>query len=133
MSPIAATRAEMGVLGAIIIDPEAISAVAAIVEPADFGQPRLRLVYEAALGLHARGIAPDYVTLCGELETRGTMAAVGGDHVLTGLINYCPTSLHAEHYARVVAESGAEAAARRRDAVLATYAFPQPGVGGVVD
>jgi replicative DNA helicase len=120
VSPPAAARAEMAVLGAILIDPEAVATVAGIVAPQDFLGPRLRLIYEAALACHARGVPPDYVTLCTELETRGTMATVGGDWVVTSLINRCPTSLYAEHYARCVAE----AAAHRRATALAPPGTP---------
>lgn len=121
MSGVAASvRAEMALLGAVIIDPEAVGAVAGIVAPADFGAERLRLVYEAMLALHQRRVLPDYVALCTELEALGTMRVVGGDWVLTRLINQCPTSLYADHYARLVAEAGA---ARRRTAL------PEPAAG----
>lgn len=103
MSVPPATRAEMAVLGSIIIDPEAIGPVAAIVGPDAFTRPRLRLIYEAALAIHRRGESPDYVALCCELEVRGTLSAVGGDAALTRLVNECPSSLDAEHYAARVA------------------------------
>lgn len=125
----AARRAEMAVLGALIIDPEAIGLVAGLVRPDDFVSRRLRLVYEAALALHGRGIQPDYATLCDELDARGTMAAVGGIGMVTGLINRCPTSLHAAHYARLIAEAGE----RRRAGAAGGYALPRPGTWGVVE
>ena len=104
------SRAEMAVLGAVLIDPESIDAVARLIRPDDFEHRSLRTVYETALALVARGVRPDYVALCDELERTGRMATVGGDWVLTRLINECPSSLYAEQYARQVAE----ASARRR-------------------
>lgn len=119
-----AHRTEAALLGSLIIDPERVGAIAEIVRPEDFVSRRLRLVYEAQLACHARRVPPDYVLLCAELEDRGTMAEVGGDGLLTALINYSPTALHAEHYARAVAAAGQ---ARR-----VGYRVPVGG-GGVVE
>lgn len=113
MSTPADQRAQMAVLGSILIDPEAMEKVAAIVRPEDFAHRRLRLIYEAMLAIHLRGEPADYVMVCCELEARGTVDEVGVGN-LTGLINCSPTSLHVEHYARLVARlarRGAPAAA----------------------
>lgn len=109
----ARTRAEMALLGAVLIDPDCIETVAPLVAPAAFGQPRLRLIYEAMLAIHARGERADYVAVLTELEDRGTFASVGLGWV-THLVNECPCSLYAEHYARLV-----QRGARRRDDPLA--------------
>lgn len=112
MSTPADAQAQMAVLGSILIDPEAMERVVAIVRPEDFRAGPLRLAYEAMLAVHLRGEPPDYVTVCCELEARGTLGEVGAGH-LTGFVNWSPTSLHVEHYARLVARlarRGADAA-----------------------
>ncbi|MDI7276987.1 MAG: replicative DNA helicase, partial [Anaerolineae bacterium] len=51
----------------------------------------------------------DFLTLCNSLEQRGELEAVGGPAYITSLIGAVPTSIHVEHYARIV-----ELAALRR-------------------
>ena len=103
-------RAEIGLIGSLLLDPDAADQVAPVVAAEDFASARWREVYAAMTALRRRGIAVDYVTVCDELEARGTLASVQ-DFNLTAAINCCPCSVHAPHYARTVAE----AAARRRD------------------
>lgn len=100
--PPANTEAEEAVLGALLIDPDAILRIATFLQPDDFYVPRHRMVFEAILQLHERREPADLVTLTDELERRGQLSAVGGAPYLTGLINATPTSIHAEYYARIV-------------------------------
>lgn len=100
-------RAEIGLIGCLLIDPEVVDQVGAVVAAEDFASARWREVYAAMLALRRRGIAVDYVTVCDELEARGTLDQVK-DYNLTAAINCCPTSLHALSYARTVARAAAE-------------------------
>jgi replicative DNA helicase len=100
--PPANAEAEEAVLGALLIDPDAILRIATFLQPDDFYVPRHRMVFEAVLHLHERREPADLVTLTDELERRGQLSAVGGAPYLTGLINATPTSIHAEYYARIV-------------------------------
>ncbi len=104
------SEAEEAVLGALLIDPDAIFKVAAYLTPADFYIERNGWVYEAVLALHDRREAVDFVTLCDELERQGRLEEVGGAAYITKLINTVPTSIHVEYYGRVVER----AAIRRR-------------------
>lgn len=101
--------AAAALLGALLIDPEAVGAVRVVVSPDDFPTPSGRDVYAAVLALDDRGVAVDFVTVAEELERRGTLERVGRGNLIA-LVNRCPSSLHAAHYARLVAE----AADRRR-------------------
>lgn len=104
-------RAEIGLIGCLLIDPAVVDAVAGTVAVEDFASARWREVYAAMRALRSRGIDVDYVTVCDELEARGTLGSVK-DYNLTASINCCPTSLHALSYARVVARAAAERRAR---------------------
>ena len=105
-------RAERAVLGACLIDPDAINHVADVARIAvsDFaprknGAPsRAQRVYAAMLALHDRGVVVDYLTVCGELQRQGALNAVGHWY-LTSLINWCPTSLHVAAYAQRMTEA----------------------------
>ncbi len=102
--------AEEAVLGSLLIDPSAISEVAALLKPADFYRERSGMIYDAALTLHGRREPVDFLTVVSALEHRNQLQEVGGASYLTGLINATPTAVHVLAYARQVKE----AAIRRR-------------------
>ncbi|MEJ2733665.1 MAG: replicative DNA helicase [Anaerolineae bacterium] len=108
--PPQSVEAEEAVLGSILIDPDAVIRVAAMLKPEDFYREKHGWVYETALILHERREPIDFLTVCDELERRGQLEEVGGAAFITTLINVVPTSIHAEHYARIVERT----ATRRR-------------------
>jgi replicative DNA helicase len=95
-------RAEVAVLGSLLIDPEAVVTIAAFLKPEDFHNARCRRVYEVIVGLYERRETVDFVTVASELERTGQLALVGGAATLTTMVNAAPTSLHAEDYGRRV-------------------------------
>ncbi len=94
---------EASLLGAIIIDPDAIVKVADIVRPIDFYDERHRQIYEAALHLYEQQSPIDVLTLSEELKADGVLKEIGGGAYLTQLTNTVPTSTNAEQYASIVA------------------------------
>ena len=108
--PPQSVEAEEAVLGSILIDPDAIIRVAAMLKPEDFYREKHGWIYETALILHERREPIDFLTVCDELERREQLEEVGGAAFITTLINVVPTSIHAEHYARIVERT----ATRRR-------------------
>jgi replicative DNA helicase len=103
-------EAEEALLGAILIDPDAIIRVATIIKPEDFYREKHGWIYDTALTLHERREPIDLLTVCDELERREQLDQVGGTNFITTLVNVVPTSIHAEHYARIVERT----ATRRR-------------------
>ena len=99
--PPADPEAEAAVLGSILIDPDARALVAEILKPEDFSREDHRCIYQAIIDL---GDTPaDVVTVSALLEQRGQLDGLAWG-ILTQLVNDTPTSVHAEHYARIVAE-----------------------------
>src|SRR6266540_2818037 len=96
------TEAEECVLGSLMIDPEGIETVTAFLPAGDFYHPRNRDIYGAMLGLFDRRQPTDFVMVCDELERSGQLDAVGGAAYVSRLLTVVPTSIHLEHYARVV-------------------------------
>jgi replicative DNA helicase len=94
--------AEEAVLGALLIDSDAIIRVATFLNPKDFFLQRNGWIYEAIFALHSRREPTDLVTLTDELERQNRLADIGGPAYLTDLINATPTSIHVEYYARIV-------------------------------
>jgi replicative DNA helicase len=95
-------EAEEAVLGALIIDTEAISRVSTYLRASDFYRERHSTIFAARLDLHDRREPGDFVTLCDELARRGELDNVGGPAYLTSLINAVPSAIHVEHYAHIV-------------------------------
>ncbi len=93
--------AELGVLGSLIIDPEAITLVADTLHTDDFYREVHRTIYTAMLHLYEHRTPADYITLCDKLQ--GIDAPIEGWEVyLDHLTDSVPTSAHVEHYARIV-------------------------------
>jgi replicative DNA helicase len=95
-------EAEQAVLGALLIDPDAIYKVSTFLRADDFYVIKHQWMYESVTSLHERGEAVDYVTLCDELERREQLAEIGGAAYITSLINATPTALNVEYYGRIV-------------------------------
>ena len=95
-------EAEQAVLGALLIDPDAIYKVNTFVRAEDFYVERHQWIYDSIITLHERREAVDFVTLCDELERRERLVDMGGAAYLTSLINSTPTALYIEHYGHIV-------------------------------
>jgi len=97
-------EAECGVLGSIIIDPEALMLVADTLAPEDFYRDAHRTLYGAIIHLYQHREPPDFITICDELGRRNQLDEVGGASYITSLISHVPTSGNIEHYASIVAK-----------------------------
>jgi replicative DNA helicase len=104
-------EAERTLLGAIIVDNEALPKVAGLLSPKHFGLESHRILYEAMLALFERSDPIDLVTLKNELGT--DLERAGGPAFIAMLIDGVPRITNPEHWARVVLEK-----ARRRAAVV---------------
>jgi replicative DNA helicase len=98
-------EAECGVLGSIIIDPEAIVQVSDFLHSDDFYRDAHRTIYDVILQLFEEREPADFITICDELERRNKLEEVGGASYITSLINQVPTSGNVEYYGRIVERS----------------------------
>lgn len=104
------TDAEASLLGAILIDTDAIVKIADRISADDFYDPRHARIYEALVALYEKRSAIDILTLADQLKGTGFLDMVGGPAYLTELTNYVPTAAHVEQYADIVSQK----ALRRR-------------------
>nr|MBA2300117.1 replicative DNA helicase [Chloroflexota bacterium] len=95
-------EAEQSVLGAILIDRDAVVEVAEFLRPEDFYRQANGRIYAAILDLFERREPIDIVTVAESLERREELEAVGGRAYLSSLSNETPTAVHAAQYARIV-------------------------------
>lgn len=95
-------EAEQAVLGALLIDPDAIIKAAPIVHADDFYLEKHAWIFQAISALHERREPIDFLTLVTELERVGKIDDVGGSAYIAGLINATPTAIHIDQYAHIV-------------------------------
>jgi hypothetical protein len=100
--------AERAVLGACIIDRDAITAVRDVLSIEDFYLERHGIIYGALLDLVDRRVPPDFVTLKGQLEDKGQLQGAGGLAYLGELSTETPTSVHVLYYAQRVVQTSAQ-------------------------
>lgn len=98
-------EAEEAILGSVLLDREVIGRVSGALETRDFYRERNGVIYQAMLDLYERHEPVDYLTLIDELDRTQKLDQVGGVSYLTGLLGVVPTPIHAENYARIVADS----------------------------
>lgn len=98
------SEAEASLLGAILIDTDALVKIADIISVDDFYEDRHRRIYEAIQVLYEKHSPIDVLTLSDQLKATGFLEAVGGASYLTELTNFVPTAAHVEQYAHIVAQ-----------------------------
>src|SRR5688572_13013321 len=103
-------EAEASLLGAVLIDADALVKIADIIQADDFFDPRHKHIYNAVITLYEKRSPIDVLTLADELKNNGLLDMVGGPSYLTELTNFVPTAAHVEQYAEIVAQK----ALRRR-------------------
>ena len=95
-------EAEAGVLGSLLIDPDATVQVADFLKPDDFYREAHRAIYQAMIDLYENRAPADLITLTDELARRGKLEDIGGLSYVSSLANQVPTSANVEYYARIV-------------------------------
>lgn len=98
-------EAEESVLGAMLIDRDAVIAVAEFLLPDDFYDERLREVYKACIDLYEERVPIDVLTVTEKLKKRKALKEVGSSSYLAELANKVPTAAHVEHYGRIVKDT----------------------------
>jgi replicative DNA helicase len=95
-------EAEQSVLGALLIDRDAIVEVADFLRAEDFYRPANGSIFAAVLDLYERREPIDIVTVAETLERAGQLETIGGRTYLSSLANQTPTAVHAVPYGRIV-------------------------------
>lgn len=98
-------EAEESVLGALLLDKDAVIAVAQFLRPDDFYDDRHKEIYKSCIELYEERIPIDVLTVAERLKKRKALKRVGGSGLLAELANKVPTAAHVEHYGRIVKES----------------------------
>jgi replicative DNA helicase len=98
-------EAEEAVLGSVLLDREVIGKVSGFLDARDFYRERNGQIYQAMFDLYERHEPVDYLTLIDELDRTQRLEQTGGATYVAGLLGVVPTPIHAEHYAKIVADN----------------------------
>lgn len=102
--PPQAVEAEAAVLGAALLDADAVPRIIQLLRPEHFYVRSHAKVYEAILHLFEQNRPCDVVTVTDELKRMKEFDEIGGQPVLAGLVDSVLTSAHCEEHARLVLE-----------------------------
>lgn len=119
------TEAEECVLGSCLIDPDAFKVMAQLLRGSDFYHPRNQQIAEAMVRVAAREQPTDFILVCDELERTDQLELIGGIPYLSRLLTVIPTSVHVEHYARIVRRKAASRALIRLGTKIAQLAYEE--------
>src|SRR5215469_11003130 len=126
-------EAEAGVLGSLLIDPEAIFQVSEFLHPDDFYRDSHRAIFEAVIDLYEAGGPTDLITLTDELTRRDKLEEIGGAGFLTSLANQVPTSANVEYYARIVERTATLRRLIHAAGQIAGIAYNEPEAATALD
>ena len=115
-------EAEQSVLGALMIDKDAITRVADILRPGDFYRSAHNIIYQAILDLYQKNEPVDLLSVNNFLEETKSLEEAGSASYLTEIINMVPTSAHVVNYAKIVHRKKV-----LRDLIKASFDIAQMG------
>lgn len=118
-------EAERSVLGALLIDREAIARVVDFLRSEHFYTDAHTRIYRAILDLYELGSPVDIVTLSEKLKEHKDLTKVGGSAYLTQLASSVPTAANVEQYGRIVQSLATKRELIRLGATLTELAFDE--------
>jgi replicative DNA helicase len=102
--PPQATDIEQVVLGAMMLEKEALNDTINIITKDSFYDPRHQFIYGAMHDLFASTKPVDLITVTDRLQKNGELEAAGGVAYIAQLTNRVASSAHIEFHARIIAE-----------------------------
>lgn len=97
-------EAEQSVLGAMILDKDAIVDASEIISSDEFYKEAHREIFSAIITLFNRNEPVDLVTLSHELEIKGVLDSLGGMAYLSDLTTAGIITTNAKYYAKIISE-----------------------------
>ena len=126
-------EAEAGVLGSLLIDPEAVAQVADYLKSDDFYREAHRTIFQAVLDLYETGEPADLITLTDELARRGKLEDVGGVSYVSSLANQVPTSANVDYYGHIVERTAILRRLIHAAGQIAAIAYNEPDASAALE
>ena len=118
-------EAEISVIGSLLLDKDAIIAVAEFLQPEHFYDNRHSKIFRAMLDLYNERAPIDVVTVSEKLKKAKDLNDIGGLSYLGEMVNQVPTSAHVEHYGQIVKEASTKRALMSAASKLAELSFDE--------
>jgi replicative DNA helicase len=102
--PPQATDLEVAVLGALMLERDALTEVVDLLSPDSFYVESHQKIYAAIQRLFEGGHPVDLLTVTEELKKSGELEMVGGAFFVSELTNKISSSAHSEFHARIISQ-----------------------------
>ncbi|MCB0402732.1 MAG: replicative DNA helicase [Flavobacteriales bacterium] len=102
--PPQAVDLEEAVLGALMLDRDAVNAAIDILQPKSFYKEAHQKIFSAIQTLFQSSEPVDILTVTNELKQRGELEIVGGPYYITQLTNRVASAANIEYHARIIAQ-----------------------------
>jgi len=124
---------EKSVLGALLIDPDAIVKVVEFLKASHFYKKSHEVIYTAILNLYEKREPADLITVPGELKKLGELSNAGGVSYLSELVSLVPTAANIEYYARLIRDDALKRSLLSTAAKIGELVFKEPDVDKLLD
>lgn len=95
---------EESVLGALLLDQDAVTNTIDIIKPEYFYKIENQEIFNAILSLFQEGSPVDVITVTEKLKKLGTLDDIGGTYKIATLTNKVTSAAHIEYYVRLLTE-----------------------------
>ena len=127
-------EAERAVLGAVLLDAEAIHRAVEFIKDTDFFRDAHRRIFAKMLELAERSQAIDFITIKDELGRSGDLDQVGGPAYIASLVDGLPRGVNVADYARIVKEkSSLRSLIQSANRVLTSAYQAEDDAGAIID
>lgn len=117
--------AEVSVLGALLLDKDAVVSVAEFLSSLHFYDERHKEIYECIVSLFEERVPIDVLTVSERLKKRKSLKKIGGTSYLAELVNRVPTAAHVEHYGKIVKDSATKRSLMNAATRLMEFSFDE--------
>lgn len=97
-------EAEQSVLGAILLENEALPKAIEILSPEDFYKGSHRKIFNTMIDLFEKNEPIDLITVTDDLKKKNELDAVGGVSYLSALVSQVPTAANIKYHSKIVRE-----------------------------
>ncbi len=127
-------EAERAVLGACLLDGDALMDITETLVPDDFYDPKYRVAFEIMADMAREDRPVDSLTFAGEMANRGLEETLGGQSFIAAVVDSVPTTANASYHARIVREKALRRRLIRAGGVIARLGFAEDrDLGEVLD
>ena len=100
--PPQAVDLEEAVLGAIMLEKDALTAVIDILKPEVFYKEAHRIIFTAIIALFNKSEPVDILTVTNQLKSSGELELIGGAYYITQLTSRVASSANVEYHSRII-------------------------------